>query len=82
MSILTGCAPVAEFKFKDFFYKNPSAPIQSAEPLTPEPVVGIARVKVDPRLEKILQSPVLVASKQNILASKTAIDVVTLNEPH
>jgi len=76
MSILTGCAPVAEFNFKDFFYKNPSAPIQSAEPLTPEPVVGIARVKVDPRLEKILQSPVLVASKQNILASKTAIDVV------
>jgi len=76
MSIIVGCAPVAQLNFKDFFSKKSSAPIHSADPLTPEPVVGIERVKVDPRLEKILQSPVLVSSKQNILVSKTAIDVV------
>jgi len=76
MSIIAGCAPVAQLNFKDFFSKKSSAPIHSADPLTPEPVVGIERVKVDPRLEKILQSPVLVSSKQNILVSKTAIDVV------
>ena len=76
MSIIAGCAPVAQLNFKDFFSKKSSAPIHSADPLTPEPVVGIQRVKVDPRLEKILQSPVLVSSKQNILVSKTAIDVV------
>jgi len=76
MSIIAGCAPVAQLNFKDFFSQKSSAPIHSADPLTPEPVVGIERVKVDPRLEKILQSPVLVSSKQNILVSKTAIDVV------
>lgn len=75
-SLLIGCASETNLHLKEFFPKSSNAKSSTAEKPVLAPRVDYQEFKVDPRLEKILRTPAVVMSEKNILASKTAIEVV------